>query len=414
MMEIGAQVRELGTGALGVVEKGNNVGGWYVNFGARRNWKKATELEIVGKAGEQQFSSPSVTSEEPISMLSINNRPAKARGAINLGKYSTLPSKAYFEAVNAAAPQSAFKPAPVIAPVQPQQQVAPKLAPVPAPAITPPPAAPKPVVQPIPAFNNNVNRSPIQSQQVQPQPQQQIQHVQQQQMPVLAHVAPVTPPTPSTPSHHVQKDMWHIEFKELALEDVIGTGKYGEVSLGTYLGTPCAIKRILECSEDTKIMIEPQACTYLQARGILHRDLKSQNILLTENYRAKLCDLGLARVFEDTVNKRLTFVGSDRWMAPEIFMGQDYDYKVDVFSYGIVLVELITNAVPDERKPQKMFAFESQLFLNKVPPDCPSAFAKLTVACCSTDPKSRPSFNKILEIVRAIYNSIPDDEEEGY
>jgi serine/threonine protein kinase len=52
------------------------------------------------------------------------------------------------------------------------------------------------------------------------------------------------------------------------------------------------------------------ACFFLQMKSILHRDLKSQNILLADNYRAKLCDLGLARAL-DTASRRLTFVGTD-------------------------------------------------------------------------------------------------------
>ncbi|GAM23324.1 hypothetical protein SAMD00019534_064990 [Acytostelium subglobosum LB1] len=465
-MEPGTQIREIASGTLGVIERGNNANGYYCNFGTRKNWKRPNEIAIA-VAGES-YAPPAQST---------------AKGAA-MSKYATLP-KNFCEPTRPSA-QSINK----IFPQQQQQQQS----------------------QTFSTSQRTTTTAPVQQQQQQYQPQQQQQTapisgtqsrtfapvsvlpnangfasrsgtnssvrpaaVQLQQSPVPVQAPPTVVPLPPMGIAQVfsQKDMWHIGFNELVLEDVIGTGKYGEVSLGTYLGCPVAIKRILECNDETNVMIErelqilkevrhpnivqflgatkhndeiyiiteymkkgdlfdalifgdtpltwriklgialdiAQACNYLQARGILHRDLKSQNILLSDNNRAKLCDLGLARVFEDQVNKRLTFVGSDRWMAPEIFMGVDYDYKVDVFSYGIVLVELITNQVPDERRPQKMFAFETQAFLSKVPPDCPPAFAKLTVACTSTDPRSRPTFSKIHDIVKAIYESLPEDDE---
>lgn len=275
-------------------------------------------------------------------------------------------------------------------------------------------------------------------------------------------------------------EMWSIDFDELDFEHVIGTGKFGEVYFGYYLGTPVAIKKILETDEDMKKSIErelamlknvkhpnivqflglckhkiqqkediffvtefmdhgdlfdalffgdspiswkskakvaldiAQACYYLQVKSILHRDLKSQNILLTEGYRAKLCDLGLARLY-DTNNRRLTFVGTDRWMAPEICLGKDYDYKVDVFSYGIVLVEIITQAVPEERKSQTRYAFDEASFRARVPPTCPAPFAQLAIDCCKFDPAARPTFKEVLTRCKSIYDSLEDEEhaEEG-
>eukprot|EP00026_Physarum_polycephalum_P004860 Phypoly_transcript_04884.p1 GENE.Phypoly_transcript_04884~~Phypoly_transcript_04884.p1 ORF type:complete len:289 (+),score=66.81 Phypoly_transcript_04884:1108-1974(+) len=273
--------------------------------------------------------------------------------------------------------------------------------------------------------------------------------------------------------------MWNVDFDELDFEHVIGTGKFGEVYFGYYLGTPVAIKKILDSDEDTKKTIErelamlknvrhpnivqflglckhkvekkediffvtefmdsgdlfdalffgdtpiswkykvkialdvAQACYYLQVKNILHRDLKSQNILITEGFKAKLCDLGLARVI-DVSNKRLTFVGTDRWMAPEICLGREYDYKVDVFSYGIVLIEIITQAVPEERKPQTKFALNEASFRAQVPPTCPPAFAQLAADCCKYEPKSRPTFKEVLGRCKYIYDSIEEEStDEG-
>jgi len=150
-------------------------------------------------------------------------------------------------------------------------------------------------------------------------------------------------------------------------------------------------------------------CYYLQMKNILHRDLKSQNILLSSaDYKAKLCDLGLARAL-DTASRHMTFVGTDRWMAPEICLGIDYDYKVDVFSYGVVLMEIVTQAVPDERRAQDKFAFNEGAIRAKVPKSCPPGFAQLAIDCTKLDPRTRPSFKSILDRVKRLYEDQPDD-----
>eukprot|EP01133_Synstelium_polycarpum_P000217 gene217-265_t len=511
-MNIGVQVKDVATGAIGVIEKGTNP--YFVNFGTKKGWKMNAELTLELKETSPKQSRPVKQTTATADDGSFQMPTRKYNAAAS--KYATVGAKT-FANVNGGATggaginniiqqfgnSNASNAPPSYRPAQAPKRLAmpdfgsppsgsnnnaassssttttpPKTSPTPSPYQSESPrnpetasAAPSParVAAPVKTLSQVVQP---------PQPAPITQATPPVRVPpppvVTATPTPVATLAPPVAASPRDKDMWHINFSELVLGDVIGTGKYGEVSLGTYLGTPVAIKRILECNEETNLMIDrelqilkevrhpnivqflgatkhkdeiyiitelmekgdlfdsiifgdsplswkkkvgialdiAQACTYLQARGILHRDLKSQNVLLTTNYRAKLCDLGLARVFEDQMNKRLTFVGSDRWMAPEIFMSESYDYKVDVFSYGIVLVELITNGVPDERLPHKMFAFETQSFLNKVPADCPPAFSKLTVQCTLTNPKERPSFVKILEIVKGIYDGLEDEDDQ--
>ncbi|CED82627.1 ste ste20 ysk protein kinase [Phaffia rhodozyma] len=85
------------------------------------------------------------------------------------------------------------------------------------------------------------------------------------------------------------------------------------------------------------------ALSFLNRLGVIHRDIKAANILLTSVPRVTLCDFGVsAPLFLSSSNstKRLTFVGTPYWMAPEILLGSPYDTKADVWSLGITLLEL--------------------------------------------------------------------------
>jgi len=64
--------------------------------------------------------------------------------------------------------------------------------------------------------------------------------------------------------------------------------------------------------------------------------LKSHNLLVTDDWKVKVCDFGLARSAPDNDEKRggMTIVGTNEWMAPEVAMGETYDSSADVFSYG--------------------------------------------------------------------------------
>ncbi|KAJ0389560.1 hypothetical protein ATCC90586_011680 [Pythium insidiosum] len=93
------------------------------------------------------------------------------------------------------------------------------------------------------------------------------------------------------------------------------------------------------------------ALTYLHSLQpvVLHRDLKSRNVLLTEDLQAKLADFGVARERAD--HTMTAAVGSSLWMAPEVLRGERYDERADMFSFGVVLSELDTNQLPSRGTP---------------------------------------------------------------
>uniref|UniRef100_A0A8D0HI56 LIM domain kinase 1 n=1 Tax=Sphenodon punctatus TaxID=8508 RepID=A0A8D0HI56_SPHPU len=145
---------------------------------------------------------------------------------------------------------------------------------------------------------------------------------------------------------------------------------------------------------------------YLHSMNIIHRDLNSHNCLVRENKNVVVADFGLARLMVDEKNqpeqlkslkkpdrrKRYTVVGNPYWMAPEMINGRSYDETVDVFSFGIVLCEIIgrVNADPDYLPRTMDFGLNVRGFLDRYcPPSCPPSFFPISVRCCDLDPEKR-------------------------
>lgn len=141
------------------------------------------------------------------------------------------------------------------------------------------------------------------------------------------------------------------------------------------------------------------ALTYMHSLEppLIHRDLKSKNILLTNELDAKLTDFGASR---ERVDRTMTAgIGTSLWMAPEMLTGEKYDEKTDIFSFGVVLSELDTNALPyanTGRNRQASDLAVLQLVIQgklhvEFSETCPSMIVELGMACVATDPAARPT-----------------------
>jgi serine/threonine protein kinase len=85
---------------------------------------------------------------------------------------------------------------------------------------------------------------------------------------------------------------------------------------------------------------------YLHEHLIIHRDVKGSNILLTKDGQVKLADFGVSAALMHTLSRRNTFIGTALWMAPEVIVEKEYDYRADIWSLGITTIELAEGQPP--------------------------------------------------------------------
>ena len=154
-----------------------------------------------------------------------------------------------------------------------------------------------------------------------------------------------------------------------------------------------------------------KTCTHI-ARGmnylhtleppVLHRNLKSQNLLVDEGGRVKIADFGWSRL--KTFDAGKTFFHGWQWVAPEILGGGRYTEKADVYSFAMVAWEVLEQKLPFEGKNpvQIGLAVREQKLRPPIADDAPAGFAELLCACWHDEPEQRHTFSRILGALQAL------------
>ncbi|KAF7829015.1 serine/threonine-protein kinase STY17 isoform X1 [Senna tora] len=272
-------------------------------------------------------------------------------------------------------------------------------------------------------------------------------------------------------------DVWEIDTNQLKFENRVGSGSFGDLYRGTYCSQDVAIKvlkpdrinteMLREFAQEVYIMRKIRhknvvqfigACTqppnlcivtefmsrgsvydflhkqrgefklpsllkvaidvskgmnYLHQNNIIHRDLKTANLLMDENEVVKVADFGVARV-QSQSGVMTAETGTYRWMAPEVIEHKPYDQKADVFSFGIALWELLTGELPySYLSPLQAAVGVVQKGLRpSIPNNAHPRLSELLQRCWQQDPIERPNFSEILELLQQIAKEVTDDRHK--
>ncbi|KAF5959336.1 hypothetical protein HYC85_000545 [Camellia sinensis] len=137
---------------------------------------------------------------------------------------------------------------------------------------------------------------------------------------------------------------------------------------------------------------------------IVHRDLKSPNLLVDSKYTVKVCDFGLSRTKLNTFLSSKTAAGTPEWMAPEVLRDEPSNEKSDVYSFGVILWELVTLQQPWRNfTPLQVVAsvgFKGQRL--EIPSNVNPQVTALIEACWADEPGRRPSFSFIMEALQQL------------
>ncbi len=161
---------------------------------------------------------------------------------------------------------------------------------------------------------------------------------------------------------------------------------------------------------------------YLHSKKIIHRDMKSDNILIDDDLHAKITDFGISRIFgsataamEQQMTKQ---IGTSQYMAPEIALGQTYNEKCDIFSLGIIMYEIVTENTNPYGTYSTTMNIELQVCQNaNFRPQVPSAilqqadesmlqYIELMKLCWNHQASQRPSTDEIIVSLEQCYSML--------
>ncbi|KAM0283645.1 hypothetical protein ACHAQH_002424 [Verticillium albo-atrum] len=142
-----------------------------------------------------------------------------------------------------------------------------------------------------------------------------------------------------------------------------------------------------------------EAVFWVHRQGIIHRDIKCANVLITETGGVQLCDFGVAGIIETKFDKRSTFIGTPHWMAPELFdQNTSYGTEVDIWAFGSLVYE-VASGLP----PNVMAGFDIYQLGNHLKTHAPrlqgdqysSQLRDMVAFCLQEDPKKRPTIEQV-------------------
>lgn len=160
--------------------------------------------------------------------------------------------------------------------------------------------------------------------------------------------------------------------------------------------------------------------SYLHSEKIVHRDVKTENMLLDRNRTLKIADFGVARVEASNPNDMTGETGTLGYMAPEVLNGNPYNRKCDVYSFGICLWEIYCCDMPypDLSFSEVTTAVVRQNLRPEIPRCCPSSLANVMKQCWDASPDKRPEMDEVVSLLETIDTSkgggmIPVDQRQG-
>ncbi|XP_026435022.1 serine/threonine-protein kinase EDR1-like [Papaver somniferum] len=139
-------------------------------------------------------------------------------------------------------------------------------------------------------------------------------------------------------------------------------------------------------------------CLHTSMPTVVHRDLKSPNLLVDENWNVKVCDFGLSRLKHNTFLSSKSTAGTPEWMAPEVLRNEQSNEKCDVYSFGVIFWELATLRMPwSGMNPMQVVGAVG--FQNRrldIPKELDPLVARIIWECWQTEPNLRPSFAQLM------------------
>jgi serine/threonine-protein kinase len=185
-----------------------------------------------------------------------------------------------------------------------------------------------------------------------------------------------------------------------------------ELLKGQDLAEYCEKGKLLSVKRILKIVSSvAEALEYAHNQGVVHRDIKPDNILLLENDDVKVADFGIARVMSASTTETGMILGTPNYMSPEQVAGEKVDGRSDLFSLGVVMYELMTGEKPfkGDNLTNLMYAIANVNYTplrevkQKIPPCCSEVIDKLLTKSIRRRPKSAA---KVVELVQDCISKI--------